>query len=36
MCRWLAYSGDPLRPSDVILHPKHSLIAQSLDSPLGA
>jgi predicted glutamine amidotransferase len=36
MCRWLAYSGDPVRPSEVILQPKHSLIAQSLDSPLGA
>ena len=36
MCRWLAYSGEPLRPSEVMLHPQHSLIAQSLDSPLGA
>ena len=36
MCRWLAYSGEPLRPSELILHPQHSLIAQSLDSPLGA
>ena len=36
MCRWLAYSGEPLRPSELILHPKHSLVAQSLDSPLGA
>jgi len=36
MCRWLAYCGEPLRPSEVILHPQHSLIAQSLDSPLGA
>jgi predicted glutamine amidotransferase len=36
MCRWLAYSGDPVRPSELILDPKHSLIAQSLDSPLGA
>jgi glutamine amidotransferase len=36
MCRWLAYSGEPLQPSELILHPQHSLIAQSLDSPLGA
>ena len=36
MCRWLAYCGEPLRPSELILHPRHSLIAQSLDSPLGA
>lgn len=36
MCRWLAYSGEPLHPSEVILDPRHSLVAQSLDSPLGA
>jgi predicted glutamine amidotransferase len=36
MCRWLAYSGGPLQPAELILDPKHSLIAQSLDSPLGA
>ncbi len=36
MCRWLAYSGEPLRPSEVILDAEHSLVAQSLDSPLGA
>ncbi|UIP60041.1 class II glutamine amidotransferase [Agromyces marinus] len=36
MCRWLAYSGEPLRTSAVILDAKHSLVAQSLDSPLGA
>ena len=36
MCRWLAYCGEPLRPSELILHLQHSLIAQSLDSPLGA
>jgi predicted glutamine amidotransferase len=36
MCRWLAYSGESLRPSELVLSPKHSLIAQSLDSPLGA
>ena len=36
MCRWLAYSGLPVHPADLVLHPKHSLVAQSLDSPLGA
>lgn len=36
MCRWLAYSGEPLQPSELILDPQHSLVAQSLDSPLGA
>lgn len=36
MCRWLAYSGEPLQPSLVILDAKHSLVAQSLNSPLGA
>lgn len=36
MCRWLAYSGEPLRPSELVLHPQHSLVAQSLDSALGA
>ena len=35
MCRWLAYSGEPLRPSTVVLDAKHSLVAQSLNSPLG-
>lgn len=36
MCRWIAYRGAPLRTSELILHPQHSIIAQSLDSPLGA
>jgi glutamine amidotransferase len=36
MCRWLAYRGAPLRTSELILHPQHSIVAQSLDSPLGA
>lgn len=35
MCRWLAYSGDPLTPSTVVLDTKHSLVDQSLNSPLG-
>ncbi|MDR6907655.1 glutamine amidotransferase [Agromyces sp. 3263] len=36
MCRWLAYSGEPLRPSTLILDTQHSLVKQSLNSPLGA
>ena len=36
MCRWLAYRGAPIRTSELILHPTHSIVAQSLDSPLGA
>lgn len=36
MCRWLAYSGEPIHPSQVILDMQHSLVAQSLNSPLGA
>ncbi|MCD2441467.1 class II glutamine amidotransferase [Agromyces sp. SYSU K20354] len=36
MCRWLAYSGEPLQPSTVILDAEHSLVKQSLNSPLGA
>ncbi len=36
MCRWLAYRGAPVRTSELILHPTHSIVAQSLDSPLGA
>ncbi|WP_345802929.1 class II glutamine amidotransferase [Microbacterium sp. AZCO] len=35
MCRWLAYAGEPLQPSALILETKHSLVAQSLNSPLG-
>lgn len=36
MCRWLAYSGDALQISRVVLDTMHSLVAQSLNSPLGA
>jgi glutamine amidotransferase len=35
MCRWLAYSGAALTPSTLILETKHSLVAQSLNSPMG-
>ncbi|MFE7845317.1 class II glutamine amidotransferase [Microbacterium sp. NPDC057407] len=36
MCRWLAYSGEALQPSSLILDTKHSVVAMSLNSPLGA
>jgi predicted glutamine amidotransferase len=36
MCRWLAYSGSPVRIEDLLYRPKHSLIDQSLHSKLGA
>ena len=29
MCRWLAYSGPPLRLSALLMRPDHSLIDQS-------
>ena len=36
MCRWLAYSGSPILIDDLLYKPEHSLIAQSLNSTLGA
>ncbi len=36
MCRWFAYRGAPIRTSELLLHPVHSIVAQSLRSPLGA
>jgi glutamine amidotransferase len=36
MCRWLAYSGSPIRIEEFLLRPKHSLIDQSLHSTMGA
>ncbi|HYO20401.1 MAG TPA: class II glutamine amidotransferase [Dermatophilaceae bacterium] len=36
MCRWMAYRGAPLLASELVLHPRRSIVAQSLDSPLGA
>ncbi|WP_282608923.1 class II glutamine amidotransferase [Pelagibius sp. Alg239-R121] len=32
MCRWLAYSGSPIFPEDLIFEPDNSLAAQSLHS----
>ena len=36
MCRWMAYRGSPTPTGDLVLHPVHSIVAQSLDSSLGA
>jgi predicted glutamine amidotransferase len=36
MCRWLAYSGSPVRLDELLYTPKHSLIDQSLHARLGA
>lgn len=35
MCRWLAYSGDPILLADLLYKPEHSLIDQSLGARLG-
>jgi predicted glutamine amidotransferase len=36
VCRWMAYSGDPILASDLLFKPVHSLIDQSLHSRMGA
>jgi predicted glutamine amidotransferase len=36
MCRWLAYSGSPIRLEELLLKRERSLIDQSLHSRLGA
>jgi predicted glutamine amidotransferase len=36
MCRWLAYSGDPIPIEALVLRRQHSLIDQSLHAELGA
>ncbi|NMO52271.1 class II glutamine amidotransferase [Actinoplanes sp. TBRC 11911] len=35
MCRWLAYSGTPIRMEELLYKPQHSLIDQSMHSRLG-
>jgi predicted glutamine amidotransferase len=35
MCRWMAWSGQPLLVEELLFKPKHSLIDQSLHSRLG-
>ena len=36
MCRWLAYSGSPIRLEELLVKRDRSLIDQSLNSRLGA
>ena len=36
MCRWLAYSGDPIYLEDLLFKPEHSLIDQSLSARSSA
>jgi glutamine amidotransferase len=36
MCRWVAYSGDPIPIAAVVLEPTFSLIQQSMHSRMGA
>ncbi|MDF2747818.1 MAG: putative glutamine amidotransferase, partial [Propionibacteriaceae bacterium] len=35
MCRWMAYSGDPIIAHALLFEPKHSIIDQSLHANLG-
>jgi predicted glutamine amidotransferase len=35
MCRWMAYTGDPILAHDLLFQPKHSIIDQSLHADLG-
>ncbi len=34
MCRWMAYSGDPIVADDLVFRPEHSIIDQSLHARL--
>lgn len=36
MCRWMAYSGEPIAAEELLFKPVHSIIDQSLHSRLGA
>jgi predicted glutamine amidotransferase len=35
MCRWMAYSGDPVLAGELLFRPVHSIIDQSLHAKLG-
>ena len=35
MCRWMAWSGQPLLVEELLFKPTHGLIDQSLHSRLG-
>ena len=36
MCRWMAYSGNPILADELLFRPKHSIIDQSLHAEQGA
>ena len=36
MCRWMAWSGQPVIIEELLFEPKHGLIDQSLHSRMGA
>ena len=36
MCRWLAYSGSPVRLDDLLYKPVNSLVMQSKHARMGA
>ena len=36
MCRWLVYTGSPIRPEELLYKTDHSLIDQSMHAKLGA
>ena len=36
MCRWMAWSGQPVIIEELLFQPKHGLIDQSLHSRMGA
>jgi len=36
MCRWLAYSGEPIQLEEVLFKPDHSLISQSLHARVAS
>ena len=35
MCRWMAYSGDPILAEELLFRPAHSIIDQSLHAKLA-
>ncbi len=35
MCRWMAWSGQPLIVEELLFKPKHGLVEQSLHSRMG-
>ena len=35
MCRWMAYSGEPILAEELLFRPTHSIIDQSLHAKLA-